>query len=36
VLPCRYDPPTKYYIYVFWFINFLEPIKIHSFRHRWR
>jgi len=26
---------TKYYIYVSWFINLLEPIKIHSFLHRW-
>jgi hypothetical protein len=26
---------TKYYICISWFINLLEPMKIHNFLHRW-
>jgi hypothetical protein len=26
---------TKYYTYVSWFIQLLEPMKIHNFLHRW-
>ena len=27
--------PLLQYIYIFWFINSLESMKIHSFLHRW-
>lgn len=32
--PVWWDALTKWYIYVCWFINLLEPLKIHNFLHR--
>jgi hypothetical protein len=26
---------NKWYIYISWFINLLEPMKIHNFLQRW-